>query len=117
MALKSRLAAFRAGLPAALDRGVFNAAVAVEDLATQLAPEDTGALKASGHVSPEAPNGGLVYQVVFGDGAVDYAQFVEYGTDNPNYPIQPYLHPAAAQIDIKTEVRAAIRDLARTSTV
>jgi len=117
MALKSRLSVFRAGLVDALDKGVYQAAVAIEDLATQIAPEDTGALKGSGHVSPESPNGGLEYSVIFGGGNVDYAQFVEFGTDNPNYPVQPYLHPALEQIDPKIEIRAAIRDLAQKSQI
>lgn len=110
---KNGLVAFRAGLESAIDKGVYNAAVAIEDLATQLAPEDTGALKASGHVTPESPNGGAVYSVVFGGGNVDYAAYVEEGTDAS--PAQPYLHPALAQINIKAEIQSAIRDLAQRS--
>lgn len=113
MALRTRgLTTFRDGVNAAIDRGVFRAATLVEDLATQLAPEDTGALKASGRVEPDAPNGGQAYQVVFGGGAVDYAQYVERGTDNPNYPAQPYLGPAREAIDLKAEIAAELRALA-----
>ena len=116
MALKKNgLVAFRLGLPAAIDRGVYNAAVAIEDLATQLAPEDSGDLKASGHVEPATPNGSMTYSVVFGGGDVGYARYPVFRTDNPNYPVQPYLHPAAKQISPKVEIQAAIRALAQRS--
>lgn len=116
MALKKNgLVTFRAGLESAIDRGVFNAAVAIEDLATQLAPVDTGALQASGQVRPNSPDGSMTYQVVFGGGDVDYAVYVEQGTDTN--PAQPYLEPALNQINIKAEVQASIRALAQKSQV
>jgi hypothetical protein len=99
----------------AIDRGVHQAASYVADLAAQLAPEKSGALKASGRVEPEAPDGSKEYRVVFGGGAVDYARYVEEGTDNPNYPVQPYLAPAVQQISVKAEIKAAIADLAARS--
>lgn len=110
MALISKIPAIIAGLPGATDRGVHRAAGMVHDLATQLAPEDTGALKASGRVEPEEPNGGGTYQVIFGGGnsGVDYALYVEFGNDNPNYPAQPFLTPAAREIKPVLEIKAEL---------
>lgn len=120
MALNLRkLTAFRAGLPDAIDRGTARAAALVNDLAVQLAPEDEGDLKATGRVEPDAGQGDGTYRVVFGGASgpnkfVDYAPAVEYGrTDEPNYPAQPYLTPAAREIDIKAEIKAEILALKR----
>lgn len=108
----SNLGAIAAGVQAAIDKGVHQAATHIEDLATQLAPEDTGALKRSGHVEPERPDGSGLAKVVFGGGDVGYAAIVELGDpDNTNYPAQPYLTPAVREIDIGKEVGAQIRDL------
>ena len=113
MALNTaKLDAFRAGLDGAIDEGIFNAAGMVLDLARQLAPEDTGDLKASGHLDPPSADGSKAYRVVFGNATVDYARYVEEGTDNPNYPAQPYLVPAAKQIKVRDEIKASIRRLA-----
>lgn len=98
------------GAPAAVDRGVHRAATYVKDLAVQLAPEDTGDLKASGAVEPGEPNGGARYRVVF---SVPYARYVEFGNDNPNYPAQPFLHPAKKEISVRDEVKAELVALIR----
>ena len=103
---------FLAGVDAAIDRGVHRAATMVADLAVQLAPEDTGDLKRSGHVEPDAPNGSGVATVVFD---VPYAHYVEYGTSNPTYPAQPFLGPAVHEIDLKREIAQELRDLANRS--
>jgi len=45
----------------------------------------------------------------------DYAQYVEFGTSNPNYPAQPYMKPGfemsrdAAVSHIKAKLAAAIK--------
>ena len=117
MALNLRgLQAFQAGLPAAIDAGAQQAAEHIGDLARQLAPEDTGALKDSLRVTPGDGPGHWI--VSFGGNAtgVDYAEIVEYGDPSmPNYPAQPYLTPATKQINVKAEIKKAIQDLAKRS--
>lgn len=106
----TRLTALRAKLPEAIDTGVKRAAGMVLNVAQQLVPVDTGALKASGRVEPETGGNGE-YKVIFGGDGVDYAQYVEYGNDNPNYPAQPFLNPARAEISVAKEVQIEIRKL------
>ena len=101
------LQTFRSGLPDAIDAGAKQAAAYVADLAAELAPEDTGALKASIHADPDAPAG--VGRVVAGGDGIDYAGYVEYGTQHS--PAQPYLTPALRAINVKTEIKKAIQDL------
>lgn len=98
-----------AGEAAAIDRGVKRAAEFVADLAQQLAPEQTGALKASVRVRPGPEPG--VYLVTFGGGdtGVDYATFVEYGTHAS--PAQPYLTPALREIDVAKEIAEELKAL------
>lgn len=103
---------FLAGLDLAIDCGVHRAATMVKDLAVQLAPEDSGDLKKSGHVEPPAPDGSGVATVVFD---APYACYVEYGTSEPNYPAQPFLGPARKEIDLKREIAQELRDLANRS--
>jgi hypothetical protein len=104
----SGLDALIAGLEGAVDRGVFRAAGYVKTLAVDLAPEDSGDLKKSGHLEPSAATGGGSYRVVFD---VPYATYVEHGNDNPNYPAQPYLTPAVKEIDVRAEVKAEVAAL------
>lgn len=85
----SRLRRVLRGSPAAIDRGAKAYAEAVRDLAEQLAPVDTGALRESIHVEPGDRQGS--YQVVAG---VPYAVHVEFGTAHA--PAQPFLTPAVA---------------------
>lgn len=107
---KSGLVAFRAGLPAAVDRGVKRAAEHVGDLAQQLAPEDSGDLKKSKKV--DGADGR--YTVSFGEGLPDgRAVFQEYGTADS--PAQPYLEPARKAIKVGVEVRKEIATLAKRS--
>ena len=112
----AKLTALRAGVPAAIDRGVHQAAVHLTDLAVQLAPEDEGDLKATGRVEPDAGQGDGESRVVFGgqDGPnkyVDYARHVEFGTDVSE--AQPFLTPAKEQIDVQAEIARELRALLR----
>lgn len=88
----SRLRRVIKGEPAALDRAARNCAGAVRDLAKQLCPVDTGALRASIHVRREGRE--AVYSIV---APLDYAGYVEYGTHKME--AQPYLTPAIRHID------------------
>lgn len=82
----SRLRRIIAGEPAAIDRASKAYADAVAELAQQLAPYATGALRASIHTEPE---GERSYKVVAG---VPYAVYVEFGTRY--MAAQPFLTPA-----------------------
>ena len=82
-----RLRRVLSGSPAAIDRGAKAYADAVADLAQQLAPVDTGALRESIHV--EAGDQAGAYRVVAG---VPYAVHVEFGTHKA--AAQPFLTPA-----------------------
>jgi HK97 gp10 family phage protein len=84
----SRLRRVLQGEKAAIDRGANAYAEAVRDLAEQLAPYRTGALRESIHVEPGDVAGS--YQVV---ASAPYAVFVEYGTAHA--AAQPFLTPAA----------------------
>lgn len=104
---KSNLQAIRAGLSRAIDQGMQAAATHVGDLAQQLAPEDTGDLKQSKVVEQVAPGR---WRVSFGRGLPDIrAVAQEYGTRSS--PAQPYLTPAAEQIDADLEVGKAVAAL------
>lgn len=97
----------RNGEQAAIDRGVKRAAEFVADLAQQLAPEDTGALKASRKVEQKESG---VYTVSFGGGLPDArAIYQEYGAHDS--PAQPYLTPALRQIDVAQEIAAELKEL------
>jgi|GEM_PF-1714364 phage protein, HK97 gp10 family len=75
------------GERAALDRASKAYAEAVSDLAQQLAPVDTGELRASIHVEAGDVQGS--HKVV---ASVPYAVFVEFGTHTA--AAQPFLTPA-----------------------
>lgn len=79
------------GEQAAIDRGARAYAEAVKDLASQLAPYDTGALRESIHIEPGDTRAS--YQVVAG---VPYARWVEFGTHRA--PAQPFLTPAVQHV-------------------
>lgn len=99
--------AIRRGLPGAIERGVERGAQHIADLARQLAPVDTGALRDSIHVeSGDTPTS---RKVIAGGGAVTYAAHVEYGTANS--PAQPFMTPAIAQIDVEIEIADEVRRL------
>lgn len=86
-----RLRRVLSGSPQAIDRGAKAYAEAVKDLAVQLAPVDTGALRESIHV--EAGDREGVYQVV---ASVPYAVHVEFGTHRA--AAQPFLTPAVQHV-------------------
>lgn len=96
----------RAGAAEAIETGIERGANMIADLARQLAPEDSGELKRSIRVEDAAH--ALARKVVAG---AEYAAFVEYGTSNPNYPVQPYMTPAKEQIDVQAEVNIEVRKL------
>lgn len=101
--------AIRRGLPDAIGRGVERGAQHIADLAQQLAPVDTGALRDSIRVEPgDSPTS---RKVIAGGGAVTYAAHVEYGTASS--PAQPYMTPAAEQIDVEAEIADEVRRLVR----
>ncbi len=84
--------------------GILQAGKHIVDLASQLAPEDEGLLKASGEAVPV----GDTVLVSFGNGLPDdRAAAQEYGTIY--MPAQPYLGPAVKEIDVALEVAIAVR--------
>lgn len=110
----SGLEAFLNGLPDAIDAGVDVGAGFIVDLAKQLAPVDEGDFRDSIRKEPGERLGER--NVVAGGSDAPHGIYVEYGQpDNPNYPAQPTLTPAAAAIDIRREIAAQIRDLAARS--
>lgn len=110
MSIKAGLAAINnfgliaRSIPAAITEGLENTGKHIVDLASQLAPEDTGQLKESGE-SEVTDN---VLHVSFGNGLDDdRATAQELGTIY--MPPQPYLIPAAREIDAVEEIARAIR--------
>lgn len=101
----SNLLKIRDGLPEAIDQGLGVAAGMIGDLAQQLAPVDTGALRDSKRVERVKA---AHYRVRF---TAPYAAFVEYGTIHS--PAQPFLTPAAQAIDVEIEVGKAVDALIR----
>lgn len=102
----NRIPQMPALVKAASARGVQRAAEQVADLARQLSPVDTGALRGSIRVEPSAPDVRM-YVKAGGRGGVDYAAFVEYGTARA--AAQPFLTPAARAIDVRIPVADEIR--------
>lgn len=111
MPLKSKLPRLAATFRPALDRAAYETAHDIETLGTQLAPEDTHALKDSGRTVPGAPDGSMTYAATWGGGAVDYAGYQEFGT--PEMEAQPYARPAAAAIDPTFRPKAALKRWSR----
>lgn len=93
------------GIKEGMAEGLLIAGNYVVDLASQLAPEDSGDLKRSGKA------------VLIGDDSVD----VSFGNDLPDdraiaqeygtifMPAQPYLGPALREINITEEVAKSVR--------
>ena len=103
------LVEYRKGLEAAIDGAAEETANDVMDLASQLAPKDSGDLSQSGRVRQMKKGG---YVVSFGNGLPDKrAIFQEYGTHDQ--PAQPYLRPAAQAIDPTARFRRRLKDLSR----
>jgi HK97 gp10 family phage protein len=115
MALKkAKLTRFRREFSGAIDRGVERAAGFVADLASQLAPfdEDAEHKHLNESIEVQGTKGSRGRKVVAGVGLPDArAIHQEYGTEFSE--AQPYLTPAAEQIDVKAEIRKEIADLAR----
>lgn len=102
----SRLRRVLQGEKAAIDRGARAYADAVADLAEQLAPVDTGALRESIHVEDGDVDGS--YKVV---ASVPYAVYVEYGTAHA--AAQPFLTPAAQHVKPLPFFERALAELMR----
>lgn len=101
--------AIRRGLPDAIGRGTERGAQLIADLARQLVPVDTGALRDSIRVEPgDSPTS---RKVIAGGGGVDYAAHVEYGTAHS--PARPFMTPAVEQIDVEIEIADEVRRLVR----
>lgn len=106
------LQAFIDGLPKAIDQGDEQTAKYIADLASQLAPKDTGGL-ADSILAEKAGEG---WQVVAGRGLPDErAPAQEYGTIYQE--AQSYMGPAVKEIDPVLEYAKAIADLAKRSGV
>ena len=87
-----------------MHEGLLAAGNHIVDLASQLAPEDSGALKLSGEATPVDDT----VIVSFGNNLPDDRAIAqEYGTIY--MPAQPYLGPAIKEIDIVEEVAIAVR--------
>ena len=68
-----------------------------------LCPVDTGATRAS--VKEYYDEGAKVSYVDIGP-STDYAPYIEYGTSNPNYPIQPFVVPSATGTSGRNAIKA-----------
>lgn len=103
---RNRIPATRAAIARAAAEGVARAGGYIVDLARQLSPVDTGALRASIRLEPEQP--ALEMRVSAGKGLPDArAVFQEFGT--VNQPPQPYLTPAVRAVSVRREVAKAIK--------
>lgn len=102
----SGLERIRSGLNAAIDAGAKQGADYIQDLASQLAPRDSGDLSESGRVDGEDGH----YIVSFGNDLPDIRAVVqEYGSIYQE--AQPYLTPAAQNIDVRQEIVDRIKGL------
>jgi HK97 gp10 family phage protein len=100
-----RLVKIERTIDSALSDGLLKAAEHVKELASQLAPKDTGVLSNSGAVAITAPR---VVEVSFGNNLPDSRAIVqEFGS--VFMPAQPYLIPAVRAIDIDVEVAQLIK--------
>lgn len=105
---RNRIRPTRDAIRKAAAIGVQRGGLMIVDLAQQLCPVDTGALRGSIRLEPEAPALEMTVKAG-GVNGVDYAAYVEYGTSVS--PAQPYLTPAAKAIKVRAEVRKAIREV------
>lgn len=103
---RNRIPATREAIRRAAAEGVARAGGYIVDLARQLVPVDTGALKASIRLEPEQP--ALQMTVKAGGATAPYAGYVERGTARS--PAQPFLTPAVRAISVRKEVAKAIRE-------
>lgn len=94
----------KAAIKQGIQEGLDQAGKYIVDLASQLAPEDSGDLKASG----ESHLGDGIVDISFGNGLPDDRAIAqEYGTIY--MPAQPYLGPAIKEIDVTEEIAKAVR--------
>ena len=101
----TNLAILQNAIQGGMQEGLEQAGKFIVDLASQLAPEDTGELKASGEANWNGKDG---VEISFGNGLPDDRAIAqEYGT--MYMPAQPYLGPAIKAIDIVEEVAKAVR--------
>lgn len=80
----------------------------VLDIAQQLVPVDTGALRQSGRVEAVSPTH---VRIVFGNEQVTYAGLIEFGSSRS--AAQPFLTPAMAQAESIVRRKAATVALLR----
>ena len=115
MTLKSRLPQLHKDIERGARRGLERAAVKVTDEARKLCPKDTTALSRT--IRNEDTDHPLEMVVIAGDasainpksgGGVVYAPYVEYGTSRA--AAQPFMTPAAGNVDVGAEIRKAIRE-------
>ena len=93
MRFNSRLPQIATSIDAAVKEAIRETAVFILVLVKIYCPVDTGALQKS-YTFQEAE--GL--KLLIGS-ALLYSIFVEFGTSNPNYPVQPHLVPAFLQAE------------------
>jgi HK97 gp10 family phage protein len=102
------------------------AAKLLRDEAKRIVPVDTGALRSTIMADELPPEEKGSFVAAGGDCVgflhtdhVGYAMFVEFGTSNPNYPIQPYMRPAidgmqrAMAQSMASEVNKQLAELAK----
>lgn len=94
MVLKSNLSKIARLAPHLASEALIQTGADIADLAKQLVPVDTGALRQSIGAVPVSSEKVIVGA---GNGAVDYAAHVEYGTSTQ--AAQPFLTPAFAQAE------------------
>lgn len=88
-----------------LNEGLLNAGADIQDLASQLAPKDSGDLANSGETQLVAPR---LVEVSFGNNLPDARAVIqEFGS--VFMPAQPYLGPALRAIDVGLEVSKALK--------
>lgn len=99
------LDAFAAEFLDLIDAGLEDGAGMIADLATQLAPEDEGDLKAS--INKRRGDEGS-WEVIAGEGLPDIRAIVQE-TGSIYQDPQPYMEPAANAIDVEALVKARLR--------
>lgn len=101
----SKLQSIQRGIDTAFSEGLSSAGSMIVELASQLAPKDTGDLSNSGESILTTPR---MVEVSFGNGLSDSRAVVqEYGS--VLMPAQPYLTPALRAVDIGLEVQKALK--------
>ncbi len=78
-------------MPAVLESAMQVGGMVIEREARRICPYETGNLRSSIHTEVRQERKEVT--AVIGTN-VEYAKYVEYGTSNPNYPVQPFLRPA-----------------------